>query len=344
MDTSFAPALSAQSAIRSRSVPALFVTVTDVKTELPPVISNRDMSIEARNTVECLMAAWLEQAAEEIRRLKMYISEESRRQIEARKRADTERANLQQQLRQAAKMEAIGRFASGIAHDFNNVLGTIIPFAESLCRDATLNSSAKERAQTVFTAAMRGRHIADQILAYCGNQRGERTPTDLCRSVAETLRLMQGSLPAGVTLQVTMPDSPLQVMGDATQLHQVVLNLCTNAIHAMKAGGTLRVAVAALDVDAERALSHGTLKPCRYIAVTVEDSGCGIDEATLARIFEPFFTTRKSGRGTGLGLALVHEIVTDFDGAIDVSSAPGEGSTFSVYLPMADAAEAVAAL
>ena len=148
-------------------------------------------------------------------------------------------------------MEAIGRFASGIAHDFNNVLGTIIPFAEALCREATLNPSAKERAQTVFTAAIRGRHIADQILAYGSNQRGERRPTDLCRSVAETLRLVSSALPAGVTLHATMPDAPLVVMGDATQLHQVVMNLCTNAIHAMKDGGTLAIKTIASGEDAD---------------------------------------------------------------------------------------------
>jgi signal transduction histidine kinase len=337
MDTSFASALSVQSAIRSKSAPALFVTMAAQQ-------ERTKAQQERTNNVESLMAARLEQAAEEIRRLKTHIGEQSRRDIEARKRADTERAQLQQQLRQAAKMEAVGRFASGIAHDFNNLLGTILPFAEALCRDATLNSSASERAQTVFTAAMRGRNIADQILAYGSNQRGERTPTDLCHSVAETLLLVRSSLPAGVTLHATMPDSPLVVMGDATQLHQVVMNLCTNAINAMKAGGPLRVAVAAQDIEADCALSRGTLKPGRHVRVSVEDRGCGIDDATLARIFEPFFTTRKRGRGTGLGLALVHEIVTSLGGAIDVKSVPGEGSTFSVCLPMANPSEAAGAL
>jgi signal transduction histidine kinase len=337
METSFASALSVQSAVRSKSAPALFVTSAAQQ-------ERTKAQQERTNNVESFMAVRLEQAAAENLRLKTYIREESRRDIEARKRADAERANLQEQLRQAVKMEAVGRFASGIAHDFNNLLGTIIPFAEALSRDATLNSSAKERAQLVFTAAMRGRHVADQILAYVSDQRGERTPADLCRSVAETLRLVRSSLPAGVTLHATMPDLPLVVMGDATQLHQVVMNLCSNAIHAMKAGGPLRVAVAAQDIEADRALSHGTLKPGRHVRISVEDRGCGIDDETLARIFEPFFTTRKRSRGTGLGLALVDEIVTSFGGAIDVESVPGEGSTFSVYLPMANPSEAAGAL
>jgi len=260
--------------------------------------------------------------------------------ITDRKRAQAERLTLEHRLGQSERMEAIGLFASGIAHDFNNVLGTIIPFAEVLFRDAPANSAVKERAHTVLTAALRGRHLADQILAYGSNQRGERTPTDMCRIASETLKIVGSSLPAYVSLHATIPQLPLTVIGDATQLHQVVMNLCTNAIHAMKAGGRLCVAVSALDIDAGRAPSQSTLSPGRHVRLSVEDSGCGMDEATRARIFEPFFTTRKSGRGTGLGLALVHDIVTDLGGAIEVESAPGAGSTFSIYLPMADASEA----
>jgi signal transduction histidine kinase len=126
------------------------------------------------------------------------------------------------------------------------------------------------------------------------------------------------------------------VMGNGTQIHQIVMNLCHNAIHAMKSGGPLRVAVATLDLPAARALSHGSLTEGAYVRVSVDDGGCGIDETTLAHIFEPFFTTKEVGRGTGLGLALVYTIVSDFGGAIDVKSVPGDGSTFAIYIPMAD--------
>ena len=132
------------------------------------------------------------------------------------------------------------------------------------------------------------------------------------------------------------------MIGDATQLHQVAMNLCSNAIQAMGGGGTLRVALETTDVSAERALSHGTLAPGRYVRLTVEDSGSGMDEATLSRIFEPFFTTKEVGHGTGLGLALVYAIITDSGGAIDVRSAPKQGSTFSIYGPLAEAALAAA--
>jgi len=257
--------------------------------------------------------------------------------ISAWRRLESERARFEERLRQAEKLAAIGRFASGIAHDFNSVLSGILAFGEMLLDEAAENTSGKRHAQNVLTAAMRGRHLVHQILAYSRNERGQRTPTDVCRTVAETLQLVCSSLPESVKLDSTIPDVPLVVMGDATQLHQVVTNLCTNAVQAMPSGGSLHVAVEPVDVGADYAVSHGTLVPRRYVRMGVDDRGCGIDEATLARIFEPFFTTKERGRGTGLGLALVYAIVTDLDGAIDVKSVPARGSTFSIYIPMADA-------
>ena len=257
--------------------------------------------------------------------------------ISAWRRLESERARFEERLRQAEKLAAIGRFASGIAHDFNSVLSGILAFGEMLLDEAAENTSGKRHAQNVLTAAMRGRHLVHQILAYSRNERGQRTPTDVCRTVAETLQLVCSSLPESVKLDSTIPDVPLVVMGDATQLHQVVTNLCTNAVQAMPSGGSLHVAVEPVDIGAGYAVSHGTLVPRRYVRMGVDDRGCGIDEATLARIFEPFFTTKERGRGTGLGLALVYAIVTDLDGAIDVKSMPARGSTFSIYIPMADA-------
>jgi len=270
-------------------------------------------------------------------------NEELNREIAERKRAEAERMKLEERLRQAEKMEAIGRFASGIAHDFNNVLGPILAYGEMLFDEAPETTSRRRHAQNVLTAATRGRDLVEQILAYTRSQRGKRAPTDVCRIVAETLELVRSSLPQSISLHPTIPDEPLVVMGDATQLHQVVMNLCSNAIHAMKAGGALRVAVTPLDVGADCPLSHATLKPGAYVCLYVEDGGCGMDAATLARIFEPFFTTKEVGCGTGLGLALVHAIVADFGGAIDVKSIPGEGSTFAIYLPLADVTEGVVA-
>jgi PAS domain S-box-containing protein len=253
-----------------------------------------------------------------------------------RKRAEAERVKLEARLRQAERMEAIGRLASGVVHDFNNVLAGIYAYGEMLFDEAPENTPRKRYSQNVLAAARRGRELVDQILAFMRSQRNKYGPADVCRTVAETLDLVRSSLPGSIALQPSIPDKPLIVMGDATQLHQIVMNLCSNSIHAMKAGGPLRVAVAPLGVRADRALSHGNLRAGAYVRVSVEDGGCGMDEATLGRIFEPFFTTKEAGHGTGLGLALVHAIVADFGGVIDVKSVPDEGSTFSIYIPLAD--------
>jgi signal transduction histidine kinase len=193
----------------------------------------------------------------------------------------------------------------------------------------------------VLTAANRGRALVQQILAYSRSQRGKRVPVDFAGVVAEALELIRGSLPANIPLDASPPELPLVVIGDATQLHQVVMNLCSNAIQAMSDGGALRVALQTAEVAAERALSHGALRPGRYVCLIVADCGCGMDEATLARIFEPFFTTKESGRGTGLGLSIVYTIVAESGGAIDVKSAIKQGSTFAVYLPLVQVAATV---
>jgi len=263
--------------------------------------------------------------------------------ITERKLAEAERERLGQRLRQAEKMEAVGRLAGGIAHDFNNVLAGILAYGEMLFEESPGDSPLKRYAQNVLTAATRGRALVEQILAYSRSQRGQRAPVEAAHVVAETLELVRGSLPANIRLEASAAELPLVVIGDATQLHQVVMNLCSNAIQAMSGGGTLRVALEPVDLSAERTLSHGTLRPTRYVRLTVADSGTGMDETTLSRIFEPFFTTKEFGRGTGLGLSLVYTIVTDLGGAIDITSAPGQGSTFAIYLPHAEVTLAAAA-
>ncbi|MFL9934109.1 AAA family ATPase [Paraburkholderia sp. RL18-103-BIB-C] len=267
--------------------------------------------------------------------------------VTEQKLAQAERERLEQRLRQAEKMEAVGRLAGGIAHDFNNVLAGVFAYGEMVLDEAPEGSPLRRYAQNVLTAASRGRELVEQILAYSRSQRGKRAPIDVAYVVAETLELIRGSLPANIHLESDAPDLPLVVFGDATQLHQIVMNLCSNAIQAMRIGGILRVALEPAGFSGEQTLSHGTLESGRYVRLVVEDNGSGMDEATVARIFEPFFTTKEIGTGTGLGLSLVYAIVTDFGGAIDVRSAPGQGSTFMIYLRRSDvmlaAAEAAAA-
>lgn len=254
--------------------------------------------------------------------------------VTERKRAQEEHARLEQRLRQAEKMEAVGRLAGSVAHDFNNVVSGILAYGEMLLEETPESSRLHRHAQNVLAAANRGRALVEQILVYSRSQRGKRVQVDIVGVVFETLELVRGSLPFDIRLDASIPELPLVVLGDATQLHQVVMNLCSNAIHAMSSGGTLRVTLQAADVSAERTLSHGTLGLGRYARLTVEDDGSGMDEATLPRIFEPFFTTKEIGRGTGLGLSIVYTIVTDSGGAIDVKSAVKQGSMFEIYLPL----------
>lgn len=258
------------------------------------------------------------------------------RDITERKQADAERARLEQRLRQAEKMEAVGRLAGGIAHDFNNILGGILGYAEMLVEATPAGSPQRRYAQNVLTAATRASALVEQILSYSRSQRGKRVPVELDRIVAETLELVRGSLGHGIRLETRLPEAPLYVVGDPTQLHQIMMNLCTNAIHAMGEHGTLRVTLEPADIDGDRIFQHTTLHAGRYARLMVEDSGSGMDATTLTRLFEPFFTTKEVGKGTGLGLSLVYGIVTDSAGAIDVTSTQGRGSCFAIYLPRVD--------
>jgi CheY-like chemotaxis protein len=230
-------------------------------------------------------------------------------------------------------MEAVGRLAGGIAHDFNNILAGVFAYGEMVLDEAPRDSPLQRYAQNVLIAAIRGRDLVKQILSYSHSQSGIRTPVDVVHVLKETIELIRGSLPAGIRLEASTPESPLIVQSDATQLHRVVMNLCSNAIQAMRAGGILRVLLETEDLSGERVLSHGTLGSGRYLRLIVEDSGSGMEEPTLARIFEPFFTTKEVGKGTGLGLSLVYAIIADSEGAIDVKSLPQQGSTFTIYLP-----------
>jgi PAS domain S-box-containing protein len=260
------------------------------------------------------------------------------RDITERKLAEAEQERLQARLRQAEKMEAVGRLAGGIAHDFNNILGGILGYGEMLLESTTEGSQEQRFARNLLIAANRARDLVDQILAYSRSQRAARGPVEIGAIVRETLEVVRGSLPTGIVLEPALPQAPVVALCDPTQLHQVVMNLCTNAIHAMGCSGTLGVSLAAVDLEEELKLPQATLSPGPYVKLVVADTGVGMDEATLARIFEPFFTTKEVGRGTGLGLALVYGIVADSGGATHVTSVLGRGSMFEIYLPRADVA------
>jgi signal transduction histidine kinase/CheY-like chemotaxis protein len=254
---------------------------------------------------------------------------------EARKVQEREREEMQRQLQQAAKMEAIGRLAGGIAHDFNNILGAILGYGELAQNSLAEGAAARRQIDQVMQAGARGKGLVDRILAFSRSGVGERVPVHVQSVVEETLELLVASLPADVHLERRLDAVDTAVVGDATQFHQVVMNLCTNAVHAMDRSGVLTIVLDDVALGEHRLVSHGTLCAGSYIRLSVSDTGSGIPTAVLERMFDPFFTTKRVGDGTGLGLALVHGIVADFGGVIDVVTQVGVGTTFTIWLPAA---------
>ena len=254
------------------------------------------------------------------------------RDITAQKRAEAERARLEGQLLQSKKLEAIGTLAGGIAHDFNNILAAILGYGDMAQKKAPEGSALRRHLDAVVAAGLRAKSLVARILAFSRSGIGERVPVHVQAVVSEALDLLAPSLPETVKLERQLSAGDATVMGDATQIHQVVMNLCANAAQAMKSGGQLNVSLDLVERDSAMAATS-QLRAGRYVRLRVRDTGSGIAPQVLERIFDPFFTTREVGVGTGLGLSLVHGIVTELGGGIDVESKVGEGTSFTVYLP-----------
>jgi PAS domain S-box-containing protein len=255
--------------------------------------------------------------------------------ITAQRQAQADKEQLEGQLRQSQKMEAIGTMAGGIAHDFNNVLGAILGYGELAQQNSTAGSALRRYIDNVMHAAERARLLVQGILGFSRSGLGERTAVNVQSVVGETLELLKASLPDRIRLESRIDAGDAAVIGDATYLHQVAMNLCTNALQAMEHGGVLGVTLERVDVNESRTLSRGTLGPGPYVRFAVSDTGSGIPPAVLERMFDPFFTTKSVGEGTGLGLSLVHGIVADLGGAIEVTTQDGLGTRFEIWLPVA---------
>jgi len=247
--------------------------------------------------------------------------------------AEAEHDRLEVQLRQAQKLEAIGTLAGGIAHDFNNILSAILGYGEMAQMQAAEGTVQRRHIDATLSAAQRAKSLVERILAFSRSGVGERVPVHVESVVAEALELVRASLPPGVTLEQQLAIGNASLLGDPTQIHQVVMNLCANAVQAMRSAGTIRVGAEPVVLQAPQVVATVTLAPGRYVRLSVSDSGVGIAPQVLERIFDPFYTTKEVGVGTGLGLSLVHGIVTDLGGGIDVRSRLGEGAVFTVWLP-----------
>ena len=254
--------------------------------------------------------------------------------VTERTRAEREQHRLEAQLRQAQKMEALGTLAGGIAHDFNNILAAIIGYTDLALTDLTPTSSLWNNLQEVRTAGQRAKELVQQILTFSRRREPERRPLALAPLAQETLSLLRASLPSTIEMRQHIVSDSGAILGDATQIHQVLMNLCTNAEHAMReTGGTLEVRVEPRDIDAASASHDPAVPEGSYACLTVRDTGHGMTPDIIERIFDPFFTTKGSGEGTGMGLAMVHGVMASHHGVITVQSTPGEGTTFVLYFP-----------
>jgi PAS domain S-box-containing protein len=254
--------------------------------------------------------------------------------VTAEKQSLVDKEQLEAQLRQSQKMEAIGTLAGGIAHDFNNILGAILGYGELAHQQSPAGSPIRRYLDSVMHAAERAQMLVERILGFSRSGLGDRVPVNIQFVVEETLELLKASLPAGIRLESRIEAGNAAVIGDATYLHQVAMNLCTNAIQAMEGGGVLQVTLACAELNESRTLSRGSLGPGPYARLRVSDTGAGIPPDVLERMFDPFFTTKRVGEGTGLGLSLVHGIVADLGGSINVTTKAGEGTTFEIWLPI----------
>jgi signal transduction histidine kinase/DNA-binding response OmpR family regulator len=247
---------------------------------------------------------------------------------------EAERRVLERHLQQSQKMEAIGALASGIAHDFNNILAALIGYAELALLATEPDSRCGRSLEMVLTAGQRARELVEQILAFSRQSDEERKPVRIDTVLTEVLKFMRASLPATIEIKKEIDPDVENIMADPVQIHQVLMNLCTNALHAMREkGGVLEVALASANLAAEQGELLAELKPGTHVRLRVKDTGHGMDEATLAKIFDPYFTTKEKGVGTGLGLSVVHGIVKKHGGAIRVQSEPGSGTVFDLYFP-----------
>jgi two-component system, cell cycle sensor histidine kinase and response regulator CckA len=262
--------------------------------------------------------------------------------VTERRRAERERLALEAQLRQSQKMEAIGTLAGGIAHDFNNILAIIMGAAEAVRHELPPGSEPARDVAEIVAASERARHLVARIMAFSRRADTHPVPCEVEPVVREALRFLRAAVPVTIEFRDRLEASGAVVI-DPTQLHQVVMNLVTNAFHAMEVqGGILEVALARVRLDGSEAQALA-LEPGDYVRLTVSDTGTGIPRELLGRIFEPYFTTKEAGRGTGLGLSVVHGIVTAAGGQVRVYSDPGLGTTFHVFLPGSGAAASLQA-
>ncbi len=253
------------------------------------------------------------------------------------KRDVSREVSLENQLRQAMKMEAIGTLAGGIAHDFNNILAAILGYGEMARTQLLADDPVRTDIDQVIKAGNRAKGLVKQILTFSRQGEEDFSTIQIQPVIEETLKLLRSSMPSTILIQKNIDSNCRPVLANPTQIHQVIMNLCTNAKHAMADNnGTLAISLSEISTESENFTESLQLEPGNYLDLAIGDTGSGMDKLTQLKIFDPFFTTKEIGKGTGLGLAVVHGIIKQHKGAITVESQPGQGTVFHIYLPLID--------
>jgi signal transduction histidine kinase/ActR/RegA family two-component response regulator len=246
-------------------------------------------------------------------------------------------ADSEKQLQQMMKLQAIGTLAGGIAHDFNNILFPIVGYTELTMDDIPKDSQARQNLEEILKATNRAKELVQQILTFSRQDCQERKPLQVQYLIKEALKLLRATIPSSIEIECDIDNTCGPIRGNPTQIHQVIMNLCTNAYHAMQeSGGKLEVSLKEIHISYEQSLDRVGMKIGKHIELMVKDSGQGMEPQVMERIFEPYYTTKEQGKGTGLGLSVIHGIIKNHGGDIAVSSQPGKGATFKVYLPIID--------
>ncbi len=276
----------------------------------------------------------LEKRVQERTRQLTYANKDLKKEIEIRKHHEKEKTKLEDQLLQLQKMETIGTLAGGIAHDFNNILTPILGYTEMALEELSEESVLRYDIEQINSAATRGKDLVQQILTFSRQVDFDKKPLKLDEVIREVLKLIRASFPSNIEIKQDLDMDCGTVLADATQMHQIIMNLCTNAYHAMmKHGGVLTVKLNKTEVGTRQINGSAKIQKGTYVRLTISDTGHGMDKRTVERIFEPFFTKKEVGSGSGLGLSVVHGIVSNNHGSIVVESKPGKGSIFMIYLP-----------
>jgi PAS domain S-box-containing protein len=296
--------------------------------------SVRDFEVELKKKdgtkIDCLLTATVRKAEDGA----ILGYQGIMRDITERTRAEEEKRRLEAQLVRAQRMEAMGTLAGGVAHDFNNILAAIVGYVELSMLDVAEVTKVKHNLEEVLRASKRAKDLVNQILAFSRQSQHELKPVEITPIVKETLKLLRASLPTTIEIRHHIEPSTGAIEADPTQIHQVLMNLCTNAAHAIgEEAGLLEVNVTKVDIDASTAPLNLDIDPGPYLRISVRDTGHGMTSEVLERIFDPYFTTKDKGKGTGLGLAVVHGIVKSHKGGICAESEPGSGTCFHVYFP-----------